>query len=274
MRFQLGSFPVPHQHGAWAMFLIPAVMAVALGQSWGWSPLFLILAFVLIFLSHSPASRFIRRWRSRRVVELESMNWALLLGGSGVILAGVIFVFHQKWNALFFGIVVGTAFLIHLWMTLNREHMSVPGEIIGVFGLTASTPTMYLFLHGNLDARGWVLWMINFLYFTGSIFYIKLKVRIQTSMPEPDLKGKLKAGLPTLLYGLFVLTYVFVITVIRGYSWFFFWAYVPFFIKAVFGLFQWQDKRSLRVNRLGFIELMHSFVFAVVCTIGFYSDAG
>lgn len=244
-------------------------MTVVVSNEWTWSSLLLLVSFVLIFLSHRPAVRFLRRWKRRRTVDRHAYKWALFLGGSGISLVSVLFLSQQQWNALFFGLAVAVAFLLHLRLTLNREHMSVTGEIIGVLGLTASAPVMYLFLNGALDAKGWVLWMICFLYFAGSIFYIKLKVRTQPSLPEPHLAGKLRAGIPVIAYGVLVLIYVVAITAIRGYSWFFFWAYIPFFVKGATGVVQWQSRETLRVNRLGLLELVHSILFAVLCLVGF-----
>ena len=270
MKKYFGSFPVPRQHGAWAMFLVPAIMAATLADRWRWSSLFLILAFILIFLSHQPAIHLLRRFRYQRKIEKQSLFWVILLGGSGFVIAGVLFIWFRQWIAMMFGGIVGVAFLIHLWLTMNKEHMSIPGEIVGVFGLTASAPTLYLFLHGSLDARGWVLWMINFLYFTGSIFYVKLKLRVQPRLPEPGLKGKIKVGTPVISYSFLVLIYVLIVTLIRGYSWFFFLAYVPFFIKVIVGTIQWQDRKSLKINRFGFTELIHAIVFFIFSLAGFH----
>ncbi|MAG21625.1 MAG: YwiC-like family protein [Candidatus Marinimicrobia bacterium] len=269
LRSYFGPFPKPTQHGAWAMFLLPAAMVVVVLDKWSRSSFLLIISFILIFLSHRPAVRFLRRWKRRRTVDRHAYRWALLLGGSGIALASFLFLSQQQWNTLFFGFAVAVSFLLHLRLTLDREHMSATGEIIGVLGLTASAPVMYLFLNGALDAKGWVLWMISFLYFAGSIFYVKLKVRTQPSFPEPDLGGKLRAGMPVVLYGALVLIYLYIITVIRGYSWFFFWAYVPFLVKGSVGVFRWQSKETLKVNRLGLLELAHSILFAVLSLVGF-----
>lgn len=267
-RSYFGPFPKPRQHGAWAMFLVPAGMAVAVLDKWSWSSFLLIISFILIFLSHRPVVLILKGWKRRDTIEWPACSWAFVLSGSGIGLAAFLFLFQQQWNALSLGLAVAITFLLHLRLTLNREHMSVTGEIIGVLGLTASAPVMYIFLNGYLDAKGWVLWMITFLYFAGTIFYIKLKVRIQPSQPKPDLVGKLRAGMPVVLYGVLLLIYVFFITVIRGYSWFFFWAYAPFLVKAVRGLVRWQSRETLKINRLGAMELAHSILFAVLSLAG------
>ncbi|MBL7047317.1 MAG: YwiC-like family protein, partial [Candidatus Marinimicrobia bacterium] len=79
MKNYFGSFPVPRQHGVWAMFLVPAVMAATLAERWRWSSLFLILAFILIFLSHQPAIHLLRRFRYQQKIEKQSLFWVILL---------------------------------------------------------------------------------------------------------------------------------------------------------------------------------------------------
>lgn len=81
-----GPFPVPRQHGAWAMFLVPAVMAASLADYWSWGLPFLVVSFVLVFLSHRPASQILRRWKLKRTLYRPALGWLLFLGGAGLAL--------------------------------------------------------------------------------------------------------------------------------------------------------------------------------------------
>lgn len=268
--FKLGKFPVPTQHGAWAIWLVPAIMGVALAGNWRWSVLLILLGFMLIFLSHQPAIRAMRRWKRRRILDVNSINWAIVLGGSGIGLLGALFIFNRLWFAMMLGLVVAIALLFHLRMTLNKRHMSIPGEIIGVLGLTASAPLMYLYLYEILDARGWVLWAINMLYFSGSIFYVKLKLHYQPANEEPQLIFKLQSGLPLITYTIFVFMFMITITALRHYSWYFVVAFIPFLIKISLGIAKWNTSQDLKAWRIGLIEIFHAVLFAILSIIGFY----
>ncbi|NOZ03996.1 MAG: hypothetical protein GXO92_05250 [FCB group bacterium] len=270
MKTFLKSFPVPQQHGAWVMFLLPAFMAMMLSDHVDLSTWLVILGFVLIFLAHRPAVRFLRRRKYRRQTDLEALRWTILLGGSGALLLAALFILHQQWIALTVGAITGLALAFHLQLTLNKDHMSIPGEIIGVAGLTASAPIMYLHLHGTMDARGWVLWLINFLYFTGSIFYIKLKLRTQPASSAPNTIGKIEAGKSVLIYSLFLFVFVLAVTCVRGYSWYFLLAFIPFIVKSVTGVFRWTSKKQLKPKYVGFNEVGHALLFAVLALLGFY----
>ena len=271
-KFNLGRFPVPTQHGAWAFWLIPAFMGLALSGTWRWSTLLVVLGFLLIFLSHQPTIRALRKWYFRKQHDINSISWALLLSGSGLILLAVLFIINRLWLAILLGFFVSIAFTFHIILTLKKEHLSIPGEIIGVFGLTAAAPLIYLYLHGILDAVGWVLWAINFLYFTGSVFYVKLRLRIQPTQPERNIIGKISTGAPLLLYALGVLIFMVSVTFLRNYSWLFFTAFVPFFIKVLWGVYNWQRKVKLKPSRLGFSELAHSICFGCISILGFFTS--
>ncbi len=266
---RLGRFPTPRQHGAWAMFLVPSIMTVSLSGS-QWIPsAFLIFSFVFIFLSHQPASKLLRRWKNRGVVDSGSSLWTIILGGLGVLLGSMCFVYNGQWLPFLFGGIVAVALGTHLWLTANKEGMSILGELIGVFGLTASAPILYLFNYGALDARGYVIWMVNFLYFGGSIFYIKLKLRIQPTIKAPSFYEKIWAGVPLIAYSGLLFIYLFFALYIRGYSWLYLWAFSPFFLKNVMGVFVWYTKKQAKPNRVGIYELFHSLFFLLMNIMAF-----
>jgi hypothetical protein len=268
--FKLGKFPVPTQHGAWAMWLVPATMGAALTGTWRWSVLLILLGFMLIFLSHQPAIRALRRWKFRRILDDNSINWAIVLGGSGVGLLAALFSYYRLWFAMILGFVVALALLTHISMTLNKKQTSIPGEIIGVLGLTASAPLIYLYLYEILDARGWVLWAINLLYFSGSIFYVKLKLRYQPAHEEPQFIFKLRFGLPLIMYTIFVFIFMISVTALRHYSWYFVVAFIPFLIKISLGIVNWNTGQDLKAWQIGLNEIIHAALFAILSVIGFY----
>lgn len=266
----LGSFPKQRQHGAWAMFLVPAFMALFLNPAMVYSSLLLIFSFILIFLAHQPAGKFLRFLKITGKPDSLSFLWVLLLAGSGFLISGFLLVHYQRWDALILGGIVGLLLLMHLWMTLNKEALSITAELIGVLGLTASAPFVYIFNNVSLDAEGWVLWMLNFLYFSGSIFYIKLKLRWQPSHPEPSLPGKIKAGKLLIIFSIILILYLFVTIKIRGYSLLFMVAFLPFFLKAAYGLINWNTKGRQKPKSVGLLELKHSMIFLFLTLLAFH----
>ncbi len=265
----MNPFPKPRQHGAWAMFLIPAFMAASLAGEWNWAALFLIVSFILIFLSYEPAVRVVRRWKNRRILAKEQLRWIIRFAGSGVLIAVIVFIRYGQWNALYFGCVVALTMIIHLWLTVNKQNMSIPGELVGVFGLTSSAPVIYLFLHQSMDARGWILWLINFLYFAGSIYYIKLKLRIQPNLSEPPTQIKIQKAMSLLVYNMILILFLWITIWMRGYTWLFLLAFGPYIIKSIIGIFTWKTKAALNPKQTGFIELFHAIFFFIINILAF-----
>ncbi|MBC8323603.1 MAG: YwiC-like family protein [Candidatus Marinimicrobia bacterium] len=251
------------------MFLIPAVMAASLAGEWNWASLFLIASFILIFLSYEPAVRVVRRWKNKHILSKDSMYWIILFAGSGALIATAVFSRYGQWNALFFGCVVALTMMIHLWLTVNKQNMSIPGELVGVFGLTSSAPVIYLFLHQSMDARGWILWLINFLYFAGSIYYIKLKLRIQPQLSEPSTHIKIKKAVPLLVYNMILILFLWITIWLRGYTWLFLLAFGPYIIKSIIGIFTWQTKAAFNPKQTGFVELFHAIFFLIINILAF-----
>lgn len=269
IRSVLGPFPFPRQHGAWAMFLVPGIMALFLADIFRGMDLIILAGFILVFLSHQPAVRLTRRWVHRRIVDSSALRWSLLLGIPGGLCVIIPLFLDQRWWALLMCWIVLFTLVIHLRFTLDKKHMSVPGELIGLVGLTASAPILYLYEYHIMDARGWVLWGINFLYFAGSIFYIKLKLRVQPFRPQPDWRGRLRAGWMVIAYSVAIMLFMVITSIVRKYSWYFPLAFLPFIVKSITGVFRWRKKGELHPVRLGVAEIVHALIFAVISILGF-----
>ena len=264
MKNKLGRFPTPKQHGAWAMFLIPALTAMVILNNVNLLPIAMLTGFVLIFLSYQPASDFLRRYKNKAVVNASSLWWVFVLGGGGAAIIVFLVGWTSQWEILLFGGVIILALNTHLWLTKNKEHMTVFGELFGVAGLTASSPVMYIYLNGNLDLQGWVLWAITFLYFGGSVFYVKQMLR-----PSTQRKFGLSLPLRLLAYNGFVLVSLSLLTLFGWVSAWMFLAFFPYVVKSLLTVNSKRGKPRLKPRQVGFLELAHSFYFFIVATAVF-----
>jgi len=266
-KFNLKSFPQPRQHGAWIMFLVPALMAVGLDIRQQGLDLILIVAFVFIFLSYQPFQRFLRRRIQRNTFDRESLLWSGLLGGTGVLLSTGMFIWFQRWSAFLFDIIIVIFLFIHLIWAIRTSTLALPVELVGVAGLTASGPMIVLFNTGTLDTVGWTIWLVNFLYFAGSLFFVKLKLRIQPSMPAPSVLEKIKWGTPLLGYTACVYFILYLLIQFYSFEKLLLFAFLPFALKAVIGVFSWYDKQLAKPSRTGFYEIFHAVIFIGIALI-------
>ena len=129
---------------------------------------------------------------------------------------------------------------------------------------------------GNSSGDAWNhgtalgLWVVNALYFGGTVFYIKLKVRQQPREPKPDrVSERLVKAKACLTYQSVVLTLIIVLVALHRLPAVALLAFVPMTLKVLYGAAHWQDKKTLSLPRLGVIELIHSTLFAVLIIIAF-----
>jgi 1,4-dihydroxy-2-naphthoate octaprenyltransferase len=114
------------------------------------------------------------------------------------------------------------------------------------------------------------LWLVNALYFGGTVFYIKLKVRQQPRLPAPDRLGeRLLKSRACLTYQGVVLTVIIALVALDHVPALLPLAFVPMTLKVIYGAARWQDKHSLSLPRLGVIEVIHSTLFAVLVIAAF-----
>jgi len=168
------------------------------------------------------------------------------------------------------GIWGGGLLLFHLWLVARRQEMSVIGELAGILGLAMGAPMAYYVTRGQLNGVAAVLGLVNTLYFGGTVFYIKLKVRRQPRQPAPThLSERLVKARACLTYQTIALTLIILIVTLRQAPLLTPLALVPATVKILWGAWHWQDKESLSLPRLGVIEIFHAVGFTVLVVVAF-----
>jgi hypothetical protein len=123
----------------------------------------------------------------------------------------------------------------------------------------------YYAASGQLDQTAALLWLVNVLYFGGTVFYIKLKVRYQPRLPAPAQPAqRLLKAKACLAYQTIALTTLILLATLRLAPILTPLALVPATFKVLYGVWQWQDKRSLSLVRLGITEIIHAVVFTLL----------
>ncbi len=132
---------------------------------------------------------------------------------------------------------------------------------------------MYDVAAASADGQMLCLWLLNILYFGGTVFYIKLKVRIHLRQQPPDsTMRRLLVGKATVAYRLGAITLTALLGVTGLVPLLAPLVYVPVICKAVQGALAWQQRVS--VKRLGVMEIMHSLIFAALLVLVYSRCAG
>jgi hypothetical protein len=261
--------PLPKEHGSWAMFVVPLIVGLAVARVWNPRSIILIIAALGLFLLRYPLALIVKTRRRPDADRDQLWRWtviyaALALSGSWLIVAEGL-----SW-LIPIGLIGFALILLHLWLVARRQELSIVGELTGIFGLALGAPLAYYTARGQLDGTAAALWLVNALYFGGTVFYIKLKVRQQPRRPAPDrLSERLVKARACLAYQAFTLTIVLALVALQRAPEWLPLAFLPMTLKVIYGAWRWQDKRSLSLPRLGVIEIVHAIVFSALVIAAF-----
>jgi hypothetical protein len=262
--------PIPKEHGSWAMLTAPLLLGLVIAPGWHWRVIALLVAALAFFLLRYPLATLVKTRRRPGANRLYLLRWAGIYGGIAVICGGWLILAHGLWWLLPLGLLGGLLLLFHLWLASRRQEMSAAGELAGIFGLALGAPMAYYTISGQLDGVAAALWLVNALYFGGTVFYIKLKVRQQPRLPAPDrISERLVKAKACLAYQTIVLGSLLLLAAWQWLPWLALLAFIPVTLKIIHGAWQWQDKKSLSLMRLGVIEIFHAVAFAGLVMIAF-----
>lgn len=252
------------------MFSVPLVIGLIVAGVWQWRSVWLILAALGLYLLRFPIDTVIKTRKRPNTDRTWLIRWGLVYGAITAVSGGWLIVIDRLYGLLTLG-ALGVALLLYHWRLVDRrQEMSVRGELSGIFGLALGAPMAYYTATGQLNWTAAALWLVTALYFGGTVFYIKLKVRQQPREPKPDrVSERLVKAKACLTYQTVVLTILILLTALQHLPALALLAFAPMTLKIVFGAAHWQDKRTLSLPRLGVIELIHSILFAMLIVIAF-----
>lgn len=261
---------LPKEHGSWAMLIVPILLGAIIAPVWHWRILILMAAALGFFLVRFPLALLIKTRRRARTNRAELWRWVYIYGGITTLSGGWLLLVERLWFLAVMGIFGTGLILFHLWLVYRRQEMSVIGELSGIVGLALGAPMAYYTANGYLDSTAILLWLINVLYFGGTVFYIKLKVRQQPRLPAPNhLSERLGKAKACLAYQTVALTLVILLVTLRQAPLLTPLALIPATIKTLYGAWNWQDKQSLSLIRLGVTEIFHAVAFTGLVVLAF-----
>ncbi len=252
---------IPREHGAWAMWIVP-MLSAALVTHFSASFFILFICFALLYIVHHPIVTIAKRnWKWQ-----EGEKWSVALISLPAILlgAGLLVCFGLPW-LLLFGIMEFGLFLFSVRTYLTREQRTFFNELTIVAALTLSGPAAYYSITHVLDAKALALYLLNFLFFGSSVFYVKM--RIELLRTKGVWAGSAAEARNMAVIYHILLTAAVILTVIRYHPDILLFAgFVPMLVQVAAGLF---SKRA-RVNftRLGVALVVQSAVFLLA--VGFF----
>jgi len=252
------------------MLIVPLLVGVAVAPIRHPRTWLLLAAALGFFLMRFPLATLVRTRRRANVDRGSLWGWAAVYGGLAFLSGGWLIVVQQLWWLAAMGAGGVLLVLFHLWLVARRREMSAVGELAGIAGLALGAPMVYYTATGQLDGTAALLWLINALYFGGTVFYIKLKVRQQPRLPAPDRPAeRLAKAAACLAYQTFALTVLILLVALQKAPLLAPLALLPATFKTLWGAWRWQDRKSLNLVRLGVTEIVHSITFAALVIVSF-----
>jgi len=261
---------VPREHGAWGMLLVPLASGAAVGLLAGGRvvPVLLLTTAVLaLFWLRTP----LESWLGTGAVRAQTLeerqlvrNFTLPLATIAAVNLSALFWQGKNRGLMWLGLIAGAAFVAQLLLKKMGRATRVAAEMVGALTLTSTAPAAYYVATGRLDARAWVLWMVNGLFAANQIHFVWLRIR---GARAAGWSEKLTVGWSflagqILLGGILALAYHF-----RWLPELTLMAFAPVLFRGLI----WFAKRPqpIVVRRLGWTELAHAVVFGVLLTAGF-----
>jgi hypothetical protein len=236
-----GRPPMPREHGAWGILLIPFATAAGISGVFD-VRVALLLASVLSF------------YLARTSYLKGSVKWTtILLAVSVTCVVPLLFVWKLWWLAAFGAAAAPLAF--------RKTERSVTMQLLAVGGLTLTAPAAWYTATGHLDAQALLLWLLNVLYFAGGVFYVKMHVAAAVRRGD----SKIRLGAPVLVY------YTGLSLVLPALAWsgvISFWAslaYAPAVTRAFVGVTRLSP--VLQIKQLGWTEVAYSLVYAALLIV-------
>ena len=243
------------------MLAVPLLIGLTVAPIWHWSALLAMVAVLSLFLARYPIETLIKTKKRNSML----IAWSIIYSVLAILSAGWLIMIDRLIGLVPIGLLGAALMLFHFRLAAQRQEMSALGELSGIAALALGAPIVYTAASGQLDATAFVLWLINSLYFGGTVFYIKLKVRQQPRRPAPDrISQRLVQAKACLTYQTVTLAIVVTLVMLQVVPMLIVLAFLPITLKVLVGAYRWQDKHSLSLPRLGLIELFHSALFALL----------
>src|ERR1051326_7839061 len=177
------TFKLPKEHGAWAMLYVPFCMGILVAGSLSWRVLLLGLSMTFVFIARESLLLWWRA-RSRGKEASDTGRLMLIYFGLAALCGAPLIFFSQLFGLVPMALLVIVLLGINTLQAAQREDRTVLGESLAIIGLTLTAPAAYYVARGKWETVALWLWILSALYFTSSIFYVKLRVLALSARKE------------------------------------------------------------------------------------------
>jgi hypothetical protein len=257
---------IPKEHGAWVMWIMPLIIgAVAAGQfvieTW-----LIFGACLSIFAARTALASAIRLRRRSSSLSFKCMFAGLLelliaLGlVAPILLQGQIVI-------VIVGFLAVLLLLADLWWIREHAERNLVAEFLGVAGFTLTAPAAYVASAKTWNFESFLLWLISFGYFVGSIFYVKLRVLRMVPTEKREPKKEILYTRLALGYVVIIISMTLLFSILTWIPGWLVLAFLPWSVHILWEVFGWQRKES--IYRVGWTLVAHAVYFTIFVSLIF-----
>ncbi len=261
---------VPREHGSWGLWLLPLITGAVVGSTQAhrpssWTIFWLCTAACSAFLAYQPLEVLLGsspyRARSQSVRQVV-IGWVLVCSAIGSIAAFALSQ-RNRGRVLWFAVLGIVCFALRMLLGQTRR-FRVTRQILGALSLTSTAAAAYYVTAGKLDRTAILLWAGNWLFASGQIEYVQLRVRTAAA---PTRLEKISAGSRLFAYHLVLLYFAIAAATAHLVPALFAIAFLP----PVLRIFVWVARKPAKIDFhvLGFSELFLNIVFSSLLLASF-----
>ncbi len=244
---------MPKEHGSWGMFFLPLALGLMGAGRMPADAYLFLAASVLLFLAREPFLEFWRLWRRGQPLTVKARRGLGLLVGAGALGAALL---TRHPLLLPFAAVAGAVLVWQAQAAMRGAARSLSGELIAIAASMLNAPAAYYVASGRLDARAAVLFVSALLYFAGTVFYVKMRVKTAHAKVPAAAEGARRA---CIAYHLLLSAAVIPLGWLPAFG------YAAPIARALY--YGFRPTRELNLKQIGWTEVVMSLVW-LACQTG------
>lgn len=243
---QLKDVPLPKEYGSWGILITSCVIGIFLpGVPFYLKNVLYIIGISLLFMVKAPLSMFIRRR------DKIGLGFTLVYSLSGIfILMEPLLNINIKSLAILLFIPLLTI-IVYVIFTFSHKERAFLVECLAMATLTSPILFFYAVYNRNIDDKTIFIWLFSFLYFSASIF--KVKMLIHEYKPYK---------VSNVIYLVIVFTFLFLLVYFEKISWLIYLPFLPLLDNLFLTFFHYQERKHLKL--IGVLELIKGTIFALI----------
>jgi hypothetical protein len=255
---------ITKERGSWAVLSVPMFVSASVAGKWTLDFVFLSFSALAVFMSYVPVHNLLRHITGTTQQEeklTQAKFWAV-----AYLFVGVVFIVPLLMKGYTLLLAIGALGAISFFgnFFLTRKYSkTIASDLIAVAGLTLSAPSAYYVLTQAIDRIALVLYILNFLFFGCSVFYVHMKIRaLGIKKSKIGWSDKLSLGKLNLFYHGAVMVIVGFLVATQFTAQLALIAFVPMLIHGVYGTLNLSG--NVCFKNLGLLLLGQSVLFGIL----------